>query len=277
MTRSLPWSIALHLLLAAAIIAASGNMALRSSRFVPGAFVVELRQAASGLNPAKQKTGPAPENISQAKAVPVEKEKAKKHDAVTAENANTQKDSTWTAKEKTKTPTAPPMAVAAGPGPALSSPQTQKTAAIQAQSPGGRQRAALFQNMAVRRNTGMWRPSHMMWRASVLPNPWFDASRETLFLSAVHAKLKSLLARTIKRPGNGPLGGQTAKVILSYGADGKKFTGATVSSGSDALKSLLQGIDWQAAPLPGAYGLSLSGLAITVKVESGVTVTEKAL
>ena len=271
MTRSLPWSIALHLLLAGAIIAAGGNSALRKDRFLPGAFVVELKQAASGLDKSKPAAVPSTENISQAKAVPVEKEKekekekAQKPDAVTAKGkAASRKVMAETAKE---TPSARKSASGPGAAPALAP----------AQSPGARQRAALFQNMAVRRSMGMWRPSHMMWRAPVLPNPWFDASMETLFLSAVHTSLKSILAQKVGKPGAANLGGQAAKVLLSYGAGGKKLAAAAVSSGSDELKALLQGINWQAAPLPGVYGLSLKGLAITIKVGSGVTVTEKAL
>ncbi len=266
MTRSLPWSIALHLLIVGAIVAASGNTALRGGRFLPGTLIVALERAAPEADhakPAVKQIAARQENTAmpssntrsalRANAHPLPLQKQKKPLSV-------QTQTRGSAQAKT------PPAVRA------------QSDAAQAQTQAAKQqaRAALFQNMRMRQNRWMWRSASMMWRPSMAPNPWLAASKKTTFLNSVQADIKSILAEKIKKAGISPLGGMTAKILLSYGPDGR-LAAATVSTDSDELKALLKGINWQAVPLPGTYGLSIEGLALRIKVAKGITIAGQPL
>ncbi|MDA8174283.1 MAG: hypothetical protein M0018_06805 [Nitrospiraceae bacterium] len=234
-TKTLPLSMALHLALVGAIVAASGNAGLWSGGFIPGPLVVNLEQPAPDI----LKTAPAIKQTKPAVA-PVIKEKA-----VAAAQAQT----------------------------AISQNQTKNIVQAQTQDP----RAYPFQGarfmpmfQPVRTPTmWMWRPFPAQVNLGLL------MQEKTLLLNSLRQTLSALLTEKIKD--GSPFDGATAKILLSYGADGK-LSGVRVSSVSDGLKTLLEAVDWQAAPLPSAYKLSFKGLALNIKMEGGViSIGEQAL
>ncbi len=260
-TKTLPWSIALHLLLIGGIVAASGS-AMRGSKFLPRRIIVSLEQASPGLHPVKPATKQVavPERTATSeKTAPADKmEKAD----------NRQKDVAANAKHKTLPATSAPVKTIA-----------ETAVQTQAQDPqinSNQPRAALFQNIMMRRN--MWMRPHplIMWRPSVEPNPWLAAPAKSGFLNGMQSKLEALLAEKIKKETGIRYDGTAAKILLSYGPDGK-LSGVRISSDSGGLKTLLEGIDWQAVPLPGVYRLSLKGLALNIRIEDGISIGAQAL
>lgn len=232
MTKTLPVSIALHLLLISAVIVASGRSVFHRGTFIPGAIIVNLDQAAPDTKPAIKQDA-----LGNKETAPVITKKKPSAATVT--------------KEKTE---------------AAHAPFKINTEAATAQAQTKDNQVKSSQMMAAQ----MWRPFYM--RASI----GFWIHQKAVFLDAERAMLQSLIGQQMKKEETVTLAGTTAKVLLSYGPDGG-LTGADVSSGSDALKALLEGINWQAAPLPAAYKLSLKGLALRIKVGKGITIGEEAL
>ncbi len=224
MAKTLPWSIALHLLLISAIIAASNRAVPQGGAFTPGPLIVNLEQAAPAIMPA-----------AAAQATVIIHKKTVIH--------------------KKTAPTPSPLQANAG---AAAQPQTQAPQVKSPQAAAGKN--APFQNMRMHPPMRMWMPLY------VRTNPWLPLPPETMFLNNLSATLKTLIAGKIKKEDGGGPDWPAASVILSYGPDGK-LSAVKVSSESGELKTLLEGVDWQAAPLPSAYKLSLKGLALNIRVD----------
>ncbi|MDA8326701.1 MAG: hypothetical protein M0033_10850 [Nitrospiraceae bacterium] len=226
--KTLPWSIALHLLLFGAIIAASGRAVPYGGAFTSGPLIVNL-----GVN--LEHAAPAIMPAAAAQATVIIHKKTVIH--------------------KKTAPTPSPLQANAGA--AAAQPQAQ---APQVKSPQAAGKNTPFQNMRMHPPMRMWMPLY------VRTNPWLMMPQKTMFLNNLRATLLALIAGKIKKEDGGGPDWPAASVILSYGPDGK-LSAVKVSSESGDLKTLLEGVDWQAAPLPSAYKLSLKGLALNIRVD----------
>lgn len=257
-TKTLQWSLALHLIFISAIIAA-GNRAVSYSASGRGMMIISLGRDIKQIVPA---------------ATANEKPDAALREMIKPADKKTRRDSkpelmsqdTKSAPIPAKT-TGQPTAQAQTPdAQAKAEPSTASAA------PFLEKNVPMFSRMRMppMSRVAAWDP----WTGTTAAAPKTDA-----FLADARKAAGALLAEEMRKgqKEKNALDGQKAGVVLSYN-DGR-LSGVKVLSGPDGIKikTLLAGMNWAAVPLPSSYGLSLRSLELEISVQNGAAFCDMRL